>query len=312
MRKDDFKLFDALMDGLKAAAGVSFFTANQPALGANVAIGVSLAKLLRALVMRGVFLDSDKLHVLTILRCNASSPQDAGLLPVEILAVVQRTKPDADLAWVQQRLDFLKIERIDQGEREVRCFAREGAALLGRGRAVIFSVRFAPVVQDHRARGRQRYSPRADLLVQSILEDVFALRIPGRRAVGLRPKVLDFVGAPELATDEMVNLAAAAVGVRNAPGVVVSAIAVERKDLSLHARRDVAGVLPPCRAADHCLREAGPGAARGFRKIWEIARKSRSRNRKENHNRHPRHASGPPRGASRIPLGQGQVTIRRR
>ena len=108
IRKDDVKIFDALADGLKAAAAVSFFTAHQPALGANVAIGVSLAKLLRDLTMRAAFLDPDTLRVLTILTCNASTPIDAGLALADILAIVQRTSPDADLAWLQLRLNFLK------------------------------------------------------------------------------------------------------------------------------------------------------------------------------------------------------------
>jgi len=108
IRKDDIKIFDALTDGLKAAAGVAFFTAHQPALGANVAIGVSLGRLIRALTMRGAWLDHDALHVLTILRCNASVPEDPGLSPAEVLAIVQRTNPDVDLAWVQHQLDFLK------------------------------------------------------------------------------------------------------------------------------------------------------------------------------------------------------------
>jgi hypothetical protein len=108
IRKDDFKIFDAITDGLKAAAGVSFFTTHQPILGANVAIAVSIAKLLRSLRMRGAFLNPDALHVLTILRCNASTPDDAGLAPSEIVAILRRTRPDVDLVWLQQRLDFLK------------------------------------------------------------------------------------------------------------------------------------------------------------------------------------------------------------
>jgi hypothetical protein len=108
IRKDDFKIFDALMDGLKAAAGVSFFTAHQPVLGVNVAIGVSLAKLLRSMAMRGTFLNRDDLQVLTILKCNVASPSDPGLAPDEILVIARRTKEDADLSWLQQRLDYLE------------------------------------------------------------------------------------------------------------------------------------------------------------------------------------------------------------
>jgi hypothetical protein len=108
IRKDDFKVFDALMDGLKAAAGVSFFTAHQPVLGAHVAIAVSLAKLLRSLAMRGVFLDQDTFHVLTILKCNVVTQNDLGLTSNEILEIVRRNSADADLNSLEQRLDFLK------------------------------------------------------------------------------------------------------------------------------------------------------------------------------------------------------------
>jgi len=107
IRRDDLKIFDALMDGLAAAASASFFGAHDPVLGANVGIGVSLAKFLRSLVMRIAPLDHDALQVLTILKCNAGSSREHGLTPDEILEVVQRTKPDADLPWLQQRLNLL-------------------------------------------------------------------------------------------------------------------------------------------------------------------------------------------------------------
>lgn len=107
LRKDDLKLFDAITDGLKSAASVSFFASNQPAVGAKVAIGVSLARLLRTLVMRGVWLDPDTLQILTILRCNVSTPADPGLSAEELLSVVQRTKPEADLGRVQRLLSQL-------------------------------------------------------------------------------------------------------------------------------------------------------------------------------------------------------------
>lgn len=108
IRKDDLKVFDALTGGLTAAASASFFMAHQPVLAANVAICVSLAKLIRSLATRGAFLDRDVLSVLTILKCNITSPSDPGLMPAEILEIIQRTTPEADLAWLQQRLDFLK------------------------------------------------------------------------------------------------------------------------------------------------------------------------------------------------------------
>src|SRR5438034_1891647 len=75
LRKDDLKLFDAIAEGLKAAAGVTFFATDGPALGAKVAIGVSLARLLRTLVIRGAWLAPDALHVLTILSCNVSGAE---------------------------------------------------------------------------------------------------------------------------------------------------------------------------------------------------------------------------------------------
>ncbi len=108
IRKDDLKIFDALTDGLKAAAGVSFFTAPQPLLAANVAIAVALGKLVRALAMRGTFLEPEALHVLTVLKCNASKPHNPGLTHDELLTIILRTTPDADVAWLQRRLDFLK------------------------------------------------------------------------------------------------------------------------------------------------------------------------------------------------------------
>jgi len=116
IREDDIKLFEVLTDGLTAAAGVGFFTQHPPLLAAKVAIGVSLAKLVRALMMRGVLLDRDTIHVLTILRCNAAAPRDPGLSPEEVLHIVQRTKPECDINWVQQRLDYLKdVPTRDRG-----------------------------------------------------------------------------------------------------------------------------------------------------------------------------------------------------
>jgi hypothetical protein len=90
------------------AAGVAFFTAGRPVLGANVAIGISLARVIRTLTMRCALLDDDSVYLLTILRCNAEAAQDLGLSTADILAVVQRIKPFADLAWVPHRLDLLK------------------------------------------------------------------------------------------------------------------------------------------------------------------------------------------------------------
>lgn len=108
IRKDDFKIFEALTDGLKAAAAVSFFTEHQPVIGTNVALGVSLAKLLRSIAMRGALLDADTVLILTILKATVRSPDDEGLAADEILTIVSSTKPGADLAWVQKRLDRLK------------------------------------------------------------------------------------------------------------------------------------------------------------------------------------------------------------
>jgi hypothetical protein len=108
IRKDDFKIFEALADGLKAAAAVSFFTAHQPVIGTNVALGVSLAKLLRSIAMRGALLDPDTVLLLTILKATVRSPDDDGLTANEILTMVSSTQPNADLAWVQKRLDRLK------------------------------------------------------------------------------------------------------------------------------------------------------------------------------------------------------------
>jgi hypothetical protein len=108
IRKNDFKIFDSLTDGLKAAAAVGFFTTHQPAIGAKVAIAVSMAKLLRSIAMRGALLDSDHALVLSILKCTVRSPDDEGLTPNEILTMVSSSRPNADLAWVQQRLDRLK------------------------------------------------------------------------------------------------------------------------------------------------------------------------------------------------------------
>jgi hypothetical protein len=108
IRKDEIKLFDALTDGLKTAAGVEFFAGHQPALSAKVALGVSLAKLIRSFLQRGAILDRDTVHVLTILKCNADSPEDLGLTVEEILKIAQRTKPDCDLARIEHRLDFLR------------------------------------------------------------------------------------------------------------------------------------------------------------------------------------------------------------
>lgn len=117
IRRDNIKLFDAVMDGLKAAAGVSFFTAHQPVLGANVAIGISLARILRDLVNRGVWLDDKALGILTILKCNATRPNSSGLTPGEIVEILQLSDPQADLDTVQQWLSFLKsVPTRDRGD----------------------------------------------------------------------------------------------------------------------------------------------------------------------------------------------------
>jgi hypothetical protein len=117
IRKDNIKIFDALMDGLKAAAGVTFFTAHQPVLSANVGIGISLARVLRDLVNRGVLLNDKSLRILTILKCNVTAPNSPGLSPNEILEILQRTDPQADLDNVQQLLIFLRsVPTRDGGE----------------------------------------------------------------------------------------------------------------------------------------------------------------------------------------------------
>jgi hypothetical protein len=108
IRKDDFKIFEALTDGLKAAAAVSFFTAHQPVIGTNVALGVSIAKLLRSIAMRGALLDPDTVLIIAILKATVRSPDDEGLTADKILTMVSSARPNADLAWVQKRLDRLK------------------------------------------------------------------------------------------------------------------------------------------------------------------------------------------------------------
>ena len=108
IRKDDFKIFEALTDGLKAAAAVSFFTAHQPVVGTNVALGVSLAKLFRSIAMRGALLDPDTVLILTVLKTTVRSPDEKGLTADEILTMVSSTRPDTDVNWVQKRLDRLK------------------------------------------------------------------------------------------------------------------------------------------------------------------------------------------------------------
>jgi hypothetical protein len=108
IRKDDLRIFDAVTDGLKAAAAASFFTTHQPVMGANVALGVALAKFLRSIAMRGAFLDPEAVLVLSVLKCAVRSPDDEGLTPNEILTMISSTRPDADLTWVQRRLDHLK------------------------------------------------------------------------------------------------------------------------------------------------------------------------------------------------------------
>lgn len=108
IRKDDIKLFEALTDGLVAAVGVESSAGHGPAAAAKVGLCVSLAKLIRSFLQRGARLDRDTIHVLTILKCNAATPGDAGLSPAEILKIVQRTKPDCDFAWIEHRLDFLR------------------------------------------------------------------------------------------------------------------------------------------------------------------------------------------------------------
>jgi len=119
IRKDDIKLFDLLTDGLKAAAAVNFFASHQPVLSANVGIAVSLAKLVRGLLMRGGVLDRDSIHVLTVLKCNATVPGDPGLSPEEVLQVIHRTKPEHNIAWVNQKLGYLKEVPMRDGSRVV-------------------------------------------------------------------------------------------------------------------------------------------------------------------------------------------------
>lgn len=108
IRKDDFRIFEALTDGLKAAATVSFFTAHQPVIGTNVALGVSIAKLLRSIAMRGALLDPDTVLILATLRATVRSPDDEGLSADKILTMISSVRPNADLGWVQKRLDRLK------------------------------------------------------------------------------------------------------------------------------------------------------------------------------------------------------------
>jgi hypothetical protein len=115
IRKDNIKLFDALMDGLKAAAGVSFFTAHQPLLSANVGIGISLARVLRDMANRGVRLNDKALRILTILKCNVTGSNSPGLSPDEILQILQRNDPHADLINVQLWLSFLKSVPTQDG-----------------------------------------------------------------------------------------------------------------------------------------------------------------------------------------------------
>lgn len=119
IRKDDIKLFDLLTDALTTAATVHFFAGHDPLLSANVGIAVSLAKLVRGLLMRGAFLDRDSIHVLTVLQYNATVPGDPGLSPEEVLQVIQRTKPEHDIAWVNQKLGYLKEVPTRDGSRAV-------------------------------------------------------------------------------------------------------------------------------------------------------------------------------------------------
>src|SRR5882762_2338526 len=116
IRKDDLRIFEAVATGLTASAGVHFFTESQPLLQANVAIGLALVRLARTLMLRGVLLDDDTLHVLTILRWNVKSPNDPGLSVEDIVQIIRRTKPAANNEWVEQKLLLLsQIPTYDGG-----------------------------------------------------------------------------------------------------------------------------------------------------------------------------------------------------
>jgi hypothetical protein len=115
IRKDDLKLFEVFADGLKAAAGVAFFVAHQPVLATNIAIGVALARLVRTLMTRGATLGDATIWVLTILRCNVQSPRDPGLSPTDILDIVKRTMPEANIEWVTRELWSLREVPVRDG-----------------------------------------------------------------------------------------------------------------------------------------------------------------------------------------------------
>jgi hypothetical protein len=93
IRPDDLKLFDAVIDGLAAAASANWMAA-----------GIAILRLVHRVLTKGARLEVHHIRVLTILRCNVRGDEDDGMTADEILEVFHRTEPDKNLAWVKECL----------------------------------------------------------------------------------------------------------------------------------------------------------------------------------------------------------------
>ncbi len=106
IRKDDVNLFNRFLVGF----GLAYADGVLPDSASIVSVGLLVLTTLRDLAANGAWLDEDRTRILTILRANVTNPSDPGLTAEAILAIVRRTTPELDLAWVNQRL--AELERV--------------------------------------------------------------------------------------------------------------------------------------------------------------------------------------------------------
>jgi hypothetical protein len=108
IRKDDVKIFDTVVTALGSTAGAHAFIGNEPTPTVIIGVAVAVFRFLHEVRSKTAALDDGALRIVTILHANVRITTDPGMTADEILTIVRRTSPAADVAWVNQQLRKLE------------------------------------------------------------------------------------------------------------------------------------------------------------------------------------------------------------
>lgn len=104
IRKDELEVFEAVTNTITTTAGIGVSLSSEPAtnvLSAKISIIAALFTFVRNLRNRGVFLDDEKLALITLLQNNFRQNEPGGMTVSEILEAIASN----DVAWNEKKIE---------------------------------------------------------------------------------------------------------------------------------------------------------------------------------------------------------------